>query len=621
MTSIEVHSSRSLLVKTSEVIPRQINIHAAVIHLEFDPEVDIGIIQYGGEYEDRNSNNLVELKKIRNIEISNSSLRNDHLHGMLRYICNQDRPSVPSVEINSFPIQEEEDEYMNAMNKPLIPLTWELIPLPAQGELIDMLELDSRNQITSHRTRSSTSSSSSSSPSTSSTSNSSNPSSNTISTLVLLRYADDTGLILQHPLLSNNYFGLDSEQYDIISEIEFTLRHCTLHLNQIHEQVVWPARSFINMKTREVLNTSSGDSTKITIQENIHHDVFLSINDDKIVERDKPDTEIYSFHESYSSVASTWHPLVPSIPNYCGLKNGTLEINTVEELQRHHEAAFIETKQIPFLDKILGFVVKLMMPPLMNPFMDKFKTHMAHTMTQLTHAIDADTPNDVLKVLAPILVRNLTAILTDSITAEITDKLADGISEKVGSRIVAQVQAAVDPSLHKSLVENLSNSIPKPLGDSVSKDLSWQLPALITRKVTKSVTHAIVPTLAHMISNSPEQDYWCNKCYFEKIGCRNCLNSEEANYYLTYYSAYFADYYSDYYAEYYESSIDEITNIQHDPKVDKKKKEMVDGKLNGKSPLEETGMSLTPDGIPINDNLPSERKPLDDEIEVTKFGK
>ena len=48
---------------------------------------------------------------------------------------------------------------------------------------------------------------------------------------------------------------------------------------------------------------------------------------------------------------------------------------------------------------------------------------------------------------------------------------------------------------------------------------------------------------------------------------------------------------------------------------------MKDGKLGGNPPLEESGMSLTPDGIPMENNLPADRKPLEDEIEITKFGK
>ena len=79
---------------------------------------------------------------------------------------------------------------------------------------------------------------------------------------------------------------------------------------------------------------------------------------------------------------------------------------------------------------------------------------------------------------------------------------------------------------------------------------------------------------------------------------------------------------SEYYAEYYGNSLDKLQGLQHNPEVDEQKEKMANGELDGKPPLEETGMSLSPDGIPLGGgvNLPPNRHPLDDEIEVTKFG-
>ena len=77
---------------------------------------------------------------------------------------------------------------------------------------------------------------------------------------------------------------------------------------------------------------------------------------------------------------------------------------------------------------------------------------------------------------------------------------------------------------------------------------------------------------------------------------------------------------SDYYTDYYAGAVDLITDLQHNPDVDEVKAEMEGGELDGNPPLEETGMSLSPDGIPMGMNLPPDRKPLDDEVEITEYG-
>ncbi len=60
-------------------------------------------------------------------------------------------------------------------------------------------------------------------------------------------------------------------------------------------------------------------------------------------------------------------------------------------------------------------------------------------------------------------------------------------------------------------------------------------------------------------------------------------------------------------------ALQKIDAVQHDKKVDDKKEKRENGEAKGEPPVEETGRSLTPDGVPLGLNLPKDRKPLRDD--------
>lgn len=112
----------------------------------------------------------------------------------------------------------------------------------------------------------------------------------------------------------------------------------------------------------------------------------------------------------YPTVSQSWHHVVPPMPDYCGLREGALSLAQVEvrrcrappctlppasrrpkTLQAAHETAFIESQfPIPGLQDILDFAMKILMPPIMDPFMDLLGEHAVHTVA-------AQTGHDVME--------------------------------------------------------------------------------------------------------------------------------------------------------------------------------------------------------------------------------
>jgi len=158
------------------------------------------------------------------------------------------------------------------------------------------------------------------------------------------------------------------------------------------------------------------------------------------------------------------------------------------------------TFPIPGLSDILKVFMKLLMPPVFDPFMEKMQDHLEHTMSETVGKdVNAATPKDATALLVPDLRRNLTNLLVDTVTAAVTAPLASALTASNAGPSIEAVVAAVDAdlsqSLHSALHELLGLRLGKTLSTSVFRSLRHHLvPALTT-----SLTHTLVPSLTHAL--------------------------------------------------------------------------------------------------------------------------
>lgn len=78
----------------------------------------------------------------------------------------------------------------------------------------------------------------------------------------------------------------------------------------------------------------------------------------------------------YPSLAASWRSHVPPLPHYCGLHEGALTRAQVEALQANWETSFLESQAvhaIPGLSNILEALMKIVLAPLMDAFMEQVK--------------------------------------------------------------------------------------------------------------------------------------------------------------------------------------------------------------------------------------------------------
>ncbi len=375
---------------------------------------------------------------------------------------------------------------------------------------------------------------------------------NTISFTLLLRYSDDSGLVLVSDILSSMVSATTPSTL-LRQAAGRVMEGCFINIVSRRQQEGKWKRSMNAATPIELLHVNGRRLNHYSSNKLVHkvkgwghNDVVLSSSArGGDTHRQKPLSHLHR----YPSIEASWNRNVPEMPNYCGLADGTLPNDFVSALQAHHEAAFIETKhkekKIPLLDKILKGCMMILLNPLLTPVMDMFGTHSTHTIsTQLGHDIQANVGPDTLKMLEPILYRNLTAILTDSITAEVSQKLAGLIDKELSPRVIASIVEAVEPELHSSITKSLEGSLPSTLGETLAFDISRLLPISLSKTLSKTVTHSIVPTLTHALAYNKEQEDICVRCYYTNEECSRCNDSPEANYHTSYYSAYYSDYYA-----------------------------------------------------------------------------
>lgn len=363
-----------------------------------------------------------------------------------------------------------------------------------------------------------------------------------------------------HPLITSN------DAHVSLSEM---LDTCVLRSLSSAEQTTWPLHALVDETGNRFIEwpcTGRGvvtEEIEILIRSD-DVDTLSSLHDGKIDDGRQQDF----FRRKYPNIYSSWHPAVPPMPNFCGVTEGTVGTKDIRRLREHHEVSFIETFHrsragIPGLSEIMDFVVKLILPPIMNPFTNNLAEHYANTGgAEQSHQVNADVPMDVVRKLAPNLRWNLVNLLPDLMAAHLTRSLTTDLTMDVGPGVLSHVSNEITASLHRDIAATLSIAVPDKIASVLPYLLERSLPIALTRQLTRSITHALVPTLAFGLSRR-EEITACRSCYASGLHCDVCRDAPSSQYYATYYSTYYADYFADYFQEYYANALLDLDRKQH----------------------------------------------------------
>ena len=361
------------------------------------------------------------------------------------------------------------------------------------------------------------------------------------------------------------------------------LSSCVLSFSSLKgaSSTYWPAGELvdhngISLKTRTVSRwLSLTDRTKDTGAPWVN---MVSLDDSVAKTEWEDPLQSTDFQEAlmhYPSVMKSWHRMVPPMPNYCGLKNGELELLQVEALQAHHESVLISTHEhersmakkenvIPDGPNIIQLSVKTLIPPLLIWFFKFFTARMAPRLSeQMGHRISADTPRDVTKMLEPPLAFNISNVAVEAITASLTRSVSHSIVQDLGPHIAQDLVKTLRDGVYDMVAPFLKQAIPEKVNNVVPYLLGRSLPIYLSEQLTRTITHSLVPTLTLALTQSDDQHVWCTACLEKGAYCNYCHSSPQGMYYNTYYSAYYSDYYSDFYTKYYTDALEKIDKHQH----------------------------------------------------------
>lgn len=277
----------------------------------------------------------------------------------------------------------------------------------------------------------------------------------------------------------------------------------------------------------------------------------------------------------YPRIHKSWSPILPALPNFCGVKNGTLLEEQVFALKARHESAFIESrskatmgrdKPIPNLKGLVVAFLTMFLPTLFNTFLRQGTDRAANDLNdQVPQDVLANVPEDVVELLGQPLIQNVTALLADGLAASSTQAISVGLGQETGPKIASTIRKSLVSHIMNQVVPVLENSIPRKIEKVTPYLMSRALPISLSKTLTYSLTHALVPVLTTALTRTSDQEHWCHVCYYYHTHCRLCHESPESQYYNSYYSAYYSDFYSAYYADYYTNSLKAIENLQHPP--------------------------------------------------------
>jgi hypothetical protein len=269
------------------------------------------------------------------------------------------------------------------------------------------------------------------------------------------------------------------------------------------------------------------------------------------------------------------------------------------------------TAGIPFLKDILDFVCKLVMPPVMDPMMEKFNDHTGNTMSQeFSHDADAATPIDAAKEAEPQIRDNIGALVPDAVAAATRETAAASLSTEVLTETLGHLGAHVPASARTRIFDALTESIPLRLQSTMGNLLERELAMVLTPLMSLAVPRTIVPAIAAAVrlggkayrGGTVDPEPWCRQCYRasngtsarasasdmgteEWGGCDFCTPSYRvalAHYYGTYYAQYYGLFYARYYGIMTMAAIETAQHMPHDAKhVKEARKQNEQGRSTG----------------------------------------
>ena len=109
--------------------------------------------------------------------------------------------------------------------------------------------------------------------------------------------------------------------------------------------------------------------------------------------------------------------------------------------------------------------------------------------------------------------------------------LTEHIANPVAARISYEMQKTVGTKAFDIMTITMRSTIANRVAHSLPALLERTLLPRLTKTLTHSLTHALVPTLAITLTHSPEQDWFCNQCFYRHAHCRECHYSSQSQYY------------------------------------------------------------------------------------------
>jgi hypothetical protein len=433
----------------------------------------------------------------------------------------------------------------------------------------------------------------------------------------------DTNGILEHDVVkgktSSNQLKWMAEVLDMLSST------CVLSRVSLQNQIIFPPGQFVWLNETNSSHHRSLDQPldqpikqwKTTKMQSKSY-TYVIVNNIITTQQDDDNEEASS---SSSSSPST---LIPPLPNYCSSlknENATNNISTnkhsphiLQALHALHETSFIEENMkmtefpIPFVDTILEFIMKLLLPAIINPFTEYYEDEIGGRVSEeVGHKIVGQVPVDVVKLLTPPLTYNVSNLLTDALTASVSKSLITSLTMEFGAPISKEISSNLMTSLYNELNVFLDTAIDQKIVNVLPYLMSRSLPITLTKRITRSLTHALVPTLSRSLSStskSSHQRYWCDLCYRKALHCNYCHDSPQSQYYTNFYSNYYSDYYVEYYEPYYTQALTDLDKVQHPSAKQQQAKEQNNGGKGMKTgnPVDASYRPVTADGGKLSDD-------------------
>jgi hypothetical protein len=157
---------------------------------------------------------------------------------------------------------------------------------------------------------------------------------------------------------------------------------------------------------------------------------------------------------------------------------------------------------IPGLQDILKVFLKLLMPPVFDPVLEKLNDHLEHLLAEtVAKDIVSTTPKDVMAMLEPDLRRNLTNLLVDSVTAAVTNDLCVKLTATLTPPLTERLVTLLETDLRQRLTTHLQQLVTLRLDTTIPTMLHRSLLTTLTETLSLSLPPTITAGLSTLLLN------------------------------------------------------------------------------------------------------------------------